>query len=93
MSQRYPADGEHGYILRTVKIYTDVKVTKTLIDIDDALLEEAMLVIGSSTKKDTVNEALAQVVRRGAAVGYVDLLRTGIVIELDDPAVTDDAQR
>jgi hypothetical protein len=70
-----------------------VKVTKTLIDIDDALLEEAMLVIGSSTKKETVNEALAQVVRRGAAVGYVDLLRTGIVIELDDPAVTDDAQR
>jgi len=93
MSQRYPADGEHGYVLRTAKIYTEVKVTKTLIDIDDALLEEAMLVIGSSTKKDTVNEALAQVVRRGAAVGYVDLLRTGIVIELDDPAVTDDAQR
>lgn len=68
-------------------------MTKTLIDIDDALLEAAMRLTGSRTKKDAVNEALAQVVRRGAALGYVDLLRAGMAVDLDDRDVTDDAQR
>ena len=33
-------------------------MTKTLLDVDDDLLEEATAALGTSTKKDTVNEAL-----------------------------------
>ncbi|UJP09579.1 type II toxin-antitoxin system VapB family antitoxin [Microbacterium sp. KUDC0406] len=68
-------------------------MTKTLIDVDDTLLERAMELTGTATKKAAVNEALAQVVRRGEALGYIDLISTGIVVELDDPDVIDGAQR
>lgn len=68
-------------------------MTKTLIDIDDALLAKAMELTGAVTKKAAVNDALAQVVRRGEALGYVDLLRSGIAVDLDDARVIDDAQR
>jgi Arc/MetJ family transcription regulator len=36
-------------------------VTKTLIDIDDGALDLARRALGTSTKKDTVNQALAAV--------------------------------
>jgi Arc/MetJ family transcription regulator len=38
---------------------------KTLIDIDEDLLAEATTALGTTTKKDTVNEALRQVVDNG----------------------------
>ncbi|MGF2949541.1 type II toxin-antitoxin system VapB family antitoxin [Microbacterium alcoholitolerans] len=68
-------------------------MTKTLIDIDDELLARVMALTGASTKKAAVNEALAQAARRGAALGYVDLLRGGAAIELDRRDVVDGAQR
>lgn len=68
-------------------------MTKTLIDIDDVLLERAMELTGASTKKAAVNAALAQVVRRSEALGYIDLIQTGIAIELDSQRVIDHAQR
>ncbi|MGM7670599.1 type II toxin-antitoxin system VapB family antitoxin [Microbacterium sp. A93] len=68
-------------------------MTKTIIDIDDVLLEQAMSFTGATTKKAAVNEALAQVVRRGEAMGYIDLLRSGVAIELDNADVTTDSQR
>lgn len=37
-------------------------MAKTLLDIDDDLLAEATSALGTSTKKDTVNEALRHVV-------------------------------
>ncbi len=37
-------------------------MAKTLIDIDDELLDEATTALGTLTKKDTVNEALRQAV-------------------------------
>jgi Arc/MetJ family transcription regulator len=37
-------------------------MTKTLLDVDDDLLAEATTALGTSTKKDTVNEALRRVV-------------------------------
>jgi Arc/MetJ family transcription regulator len=37
-------------------------MTKTLIDVDEDLLTEATSVLGTATKKDTVNEALRQAV-------------------------------
>ncbi|WOF23142.1 type II toxin-antitoxin system VapB family antitoxin [Microbacterium betulae] len=68
-------------------------MTKTIVDIDDALLERAMELTGSATKRAAVNEALAQVVRRHEALGYIDLVQGGLVVELDDPEVTRGAQR
>ncbi|MGX1933855.1 type II toxin-antitoxin system VapB family antitoxin [Microbacterium resistens] len=68
-------------------------MTKTLIDVDDALIARAMEVTGATTKKRVVNEALAQVVRRADAIGYVDMIRAGVIVDLDDPQVTDGAQR
>jgi Arc/MetJ family transcription regulator len=35
---------------------------KTLLDVDEELLAEATQALGTSTKKDTVNEALRQAV-------------------------------
>ena len=41
-------------------------MTKTLIDIDDKALDQARRALGTRTKKDTVNEALRQVVALAA---------------------------
>ncbi|MBT2233766.1 type II toxin-antitoxin system VapB family antitoxin [Nonomuraea sp. NEAU-A123] len=46
-------------------------MTKTLIDLDDEALAEAAKLLGTSSKKDTVNAALREIVdrrRRAAAV-------------------------
>jgi Arc/MetJ family transcription regulator len=37
-------------------------MAKTLLDVDEDLLAEASTALGTSTKKDTVNEALRQAV-------------------------------
>ena len=37
-------------------------MTRTIIDTDDELLERAKEILGTTTKKDTVNAALRQVV-------------------------------
>ncbi|KAB8181879.1 type II toxin-antitoxin system VapB family antitoxin [Microbispora catharanthi] len=46
-------------------------MTKTVIDLDDAALAEAAKLLGTSSKKDTVNAALREIVdrrRRAAAI-------------------------
>lgn len=46
-------------------------MTKTLIDLDDEALTEAAKLLGTTSKKDTVNAALREIVdrrRRAAAV-------------------------
>ncbi|MER6824443.1 type II toxin-antitoxin system VapB family antitoxin [Streptosporangium sp. NPDC000563] len=46
-------------------------MTKTLIDLDDEALAEAAKLLGTSSKKDTVNAALREIVdrrKRAAAV-------------------------
>jgi Arc/MetJ family transcription regulator len=42
-------------------------MAKTLIDVDDELLEEATTALGTVTKKDTINEALRKVVDESRA--------------------------
>lgn len=37
-------------------------MTKLLVDVDDAMLEAAQRVLGTRSKKDTVNAALARLV-------------------------------
>jgi Arc/MetJ family transcription regulator len=41
-------------------------MTKTLIDIDDEALDRAQRELQTTTKKDTVNQALAEVAALGA---------------------------
>jgi Arc/MetJ family transcription regulator len=69
-------------------------VAKTLVDIDDNLLEAAREVLGTSTKKDTVNAALREVLaaqeRRRASV---ELIMWGQRNEPWDDSVRDRAWR
>jgi Arc/MetJ family transcription regulator len=53
-------------------------VSKTLVDIDDELLERAQRILGTETKKETVNSALREVVRRAAAAELVVMARGGV---------------
>jgi predicted nucleic acid-binding protein/Arc/MetJ family transcription regulator len=46
-------------------------MTKTLIDIDDELLSQSRGVLGTATKKDTVNGALREIVRLGAVQRFL----------------------
>jgi Arc/MetJ family transcription regulator len=52
-------------------------VGKTLIDIDIDLLTKSQQILGTATKKDTVNCALREVVRRHAAAEFIALARAG----------------
>jgi Arc/MetJ family transcription regulator len=72
------------------RIYGERLVTKVLIDIDDEALAEAAELLGTRTKKDTVNAALretAQRLRRAAAfTRLVELGDDGRFDELMDKA-------
>jgi Arc/MetJ family transcription regulator len=49
---------------------------RTNIDIDDRLLADAMKVLGTKTKKETVEAALQRAVRRHLQGGVLDLAGT-----------------
>ncbi len=68
-------------------------MTKTLVDIDDDLLAKAAAELGTTTKKDTVNAALAEVLRRRAALELMDFAREGGFADLLDPEVMTRAWR
>jgi Arc/MetJ family transcription regulator len=68
-------------------------MTKTLIDIDDELLAKAAAVLGTSTKKDTVNTALAAVLRQRAAAQFLASAKDGLYDDLLDPEVMKGAWR
>src|SRR5436309_11838441 len=64
-------------------------VTKTLIDIDNDLLTRSQQILGTTTKKDTVNRALHEVVRRRAAEEFIELARGGAFDALLDRQTLD----
>lgn len=68
-------------------------MTKTSIDIDDQLLAKARRTLGTMSKKDTVNAALARVVRDAAIDQHVQSLRNGLYSDLLDPEVMKGAWR
>jgi Arc/MetJ family transcription regulator len=68
-------------------------MTKTVIDIDDELLAEAGKALGTTTKKDTVNKALKEIVRLRAVEQHVESLRNGLYADLLDPEVMKGAWR
>ena len=68
-------------------------MTRTLIDTDDELLARAQVVLGTATKKDTVNAALAQVVALNARRQFLEDARRGELADAVDGVVTDQAWR
>ncbi|MBV9313384.1 MAG: type II toxin-antitoxin system VapB family antitoxin [Pseudonocardia sp.] len=66
-------------------------MTKRLVDIDDVLLGDAQSILGTSTYKDTVNQALMWVVRqRRAPLRDMPEVLTAFAeatVDLSDPAV------
>jgi Arc/MetJ family transcription regulator len=65
-------------------------MTKRLVDIDDEVLEDARRLLGTATIKETVNTALADLVKsaRRHAITKEDLQRVGELLQdLGDPEV------
>ena len=60
---------------------------KTLIDVDEDLLTQAQQILGTTTKKSTVNGALRDLVRRNAAEQFIELARGGAFAGLLDPQI------
>jgi Arc/MetJ family transcription regulator len=67
-------------------------MTRTLIDIDDEALEAAKRVLGTRTKVETVNRALAEVAARTRRLAFLDDLDRAAV-DLADPEVMRGAWR
>lgn len=51
-------------------------MTRTLVDIDDEALAAAAAELGTSTKVETVNRALAEVAARPRRLAFLEKLRT-----------------
>lgn len=68
-------------------------MSRTLIDTNDELLERARAVLGTRTKKDTVNAALAQVVALNARRQFLDDALNGELNDAVDEVVMDQAWR
>ena len=64
-------------------------MAKTLIDIDDDVLAEVAEVLGTTTKKDTVDAALRKILadrrRADALDGMIQAARNGDFAEMLDP--------
>lgn len=58
-------------------------MSMTAVDIDDDVLDQARTILGTKTKKETINAALREVVRRRAAAELIGLLKSD-AIEIRD---------
>ena len=67
-------------------------MTRTIIDIDDSALAAAMRELGTRTKVETVNRALADVGGRAQRLTFLDHLAAA-EDDLTDPSVMGDAWR
>jgi Arc/MetJ family transcription regulator len=71
----------------------DAIMSTTQIDLDQGLLAKAAKVLGTRTKKDTVNEALRRVVQEEIRRRHVDELADGALPDLADPEIMSSAWR
>lgn len=62
-------------------------MAKTLIDLDDELLSQAAELLGTTTKKDTVNRALAEYVKHRLRMSFGERLASGGLPDLADPEI------
>ena len=67
-------------------------MTRTVIDVDDKSLAAAAKVLGTSTKVDTVNRALAEIAARKKRLAFLDDLDKAAA-DLADPEVMRGAWR
>ena len=51
-------------------------MTRTLVDIDDEALTAAAAELGTTTKVETVNRALAEIAARPRRLAFLETLRT-----------------
>ena len=68
-------------------------MSKRLVDIDDDLLKQASSVLGATTMKDTINQALAAVVQAARRRRHADRLGAMDGLDLDKPKVMNKAWR
>lgn len=68
-------------------------MSTTQIDLDSDLLAKAAKVLGTKTKKETVNAALRRVVLDQIRRSHVDELAAGGLPDLADPEIMADAWR
>jgi Arc/MetJ family transcription regulator len=66
-------------------------MAKTLIDIDDATLDLAKQALGTTTKKDTVNQSLAAVVALAARRRDLERFATDAHADLRDTDIMSNA--
>ncbi|MGW0392329.1 type II toxin-antitoxin system VapB family antitoxin [Streptomyces sp. NPDC003042] len=60
---------------------------RTMVDLDDALLAEAAEILGTTTKRATINGALAEFVAAARRRRFVELMDEGAFDDLRDPEV------
>jgi len=68
-------------------------MSTTQIELDQQLLEQAADILGTTTKKATVNEALRRVVQAEVRRRHLEELAAGALPDLSDPAVMQAAWR
>lgn len=68
-------------------------MSNTLVDVDDELLVEAANLLGTTTKKATINGALAELVAIARRRAYVEALANGEFPDFGDPEVMAQAWR
>jgi len=68
-------------------------MSTTQIELDQQLLEQAANILGTTTKKATVNEALRRVVQAEVRRRHLEELAAGALPDLSDPAVMQAAWR
>jgi Arc/MetJ family transcription regulator len=67
-------------------------MSRTLVDIDDDALRAAAAELGTSTKVETVNRALAEIAARPRRLAFLETLRTADD-DLGDPEIMRGAWR
>jgi Arc/MetJ family transcription regulator len=68
-------------------------MSTTQIELDQGLLSQAAAILGTKTKKATVNEALRRVIQEELRRHHVDELAGGALPDLADPSVMASAWR
>jgi Arc/MetJ family transcription regulator len=68
-------------------------MAKTVIDLDEDLLSQTQDILGTATKKDTVNEAMRRVVRDAAVREFMAMAREGVFQDLANAEVMAEAWR
>ncbi len=72
-------------------------MAKTMVDLDEDALRAAQAVLGTTTKKDTINRALGEVVavaqRSEAVAAEIERGRSGFYRRLLDPELNATLQR